>query len=153
LPRPAATIEEMLRVLRVGGVGYVQAGPLYYSPFGHHMFGYFGNEPWIHLRLSRKQLHRLAEDRGIDKQVLQDFDVTFDEYLDQILSADHINGLMLNEYGLDAFRNRPDVEVLKFKVSREGDELLTPDILRDVRNVVPERLTEHGFEIVFRRLA
>jgi len=152
LPRPAKTLDEMLRVLRVGGVGYVQAGPLYYSPFGHHMFGYFGNEPWIHLRLSRRQIHGLAAKRGIDKQVLEDFDVTFEEYLDQMLSVDHINGLILGEYGLDAFKNRRDVEVLKFNVSREGDDLLTPDILRNVRNVSQEWLTEHGFEIVFRRL-
>ena len=153
LPRPAKTLEEMLRVLRVGGVGYVQAGPLYYSPFGHHMFGYFGSEPWIHLRMSRKQMRRLAAKRGIDKRVLEDFDITFEEYLDQMLSVDHINGLVLTEYGLDAFKNRRDVEVLMFKVSREGEELLTPDILRDIGNVAPERLTEHGFEIIFRRLA
>jgi ubiquinone/menaquinone biosynthesis C-methylase UbiE len=153
LPHPRKTLEEMVRVLRVGGVGYVQAGPLFHSPFGHHMFAYFGDQPWIHLRRSKKQIRGYAEKRGIDRQVAEDLGLTIEQYLDQMLSTDHINGLALAEYGLDRFRQRQDVEILKFNVSREGEDLLNPEILREISGVRTECLTEHGFEILFRRLA
>jgi hypothetical protein len=68
-----------------------------------------------------------------------------------MLSSDHINGLSLSEYGLDVFRRRPDVEILKFNVSREGEDLLTPQIEAEIGGILPERLTQHGFEILFRR--
>jgi SAM-dependent methyltransferase/glycosyltransferase involved in cell wall biosynthesis len=152
LPRPRKTLEEMVRVLRVGGVGYVQAGPLYYSPFGHHMFAYFGDEPWIHLRLSKEAIRCLAIERGIGGRIADDFGLTIDEYLDQMLSPDHINGLALAQYGLDAFRRRTDIEVLKFNVSQEGADLLTPALLRAIGQVPRESLTQHGFEMLFRRL-
>jgi SAM-dependent methyltransferase len=152
LPRPQETLEEMVRVLRVGGIGYVQAGPLYYSPFGHHMFGYFGNEPWLHLRLSKEVIRCLAIERGIGGRIADDFGLTIEEYLDQMLSPDHINGLALAQYGLAAFRRRTDIEVLKFDVSQEGAELLTPAMLRDIGQVPRESLTQHGFEILFRRI-
>jgi SAM-dependent methyltransferase len=35
---PFHVLEEMKRVTKKGGYCYVQAGHLYYSPFGHHMF-------------------------------------------------------------------------------------------------------------------
>ena len=151
LPRPKRTLDEMVRVLRVGGIGYVQAGPLYYSPFGHHMFAYFGDQPWIHLRRSKKRILGYATKRGIDKRIAEDLGITLHEYLDQMLSADHINGFPLPEYGLDAFRRRNDITVLKFNVSREGEDLLTPAIRAEIGDIPATRLTEHGFEILFRR--
>jgi SAM-dependent methyltransferase len=151
LPRPTQTLEEIVRVLRLGGIGYVQAGPLFFSPFGHHMFAYFGDQPWIHLRRSKKRILGYALKRGIDQRVAEDFGLTMIEYLDQMLSNDHINGLALSEYGLDAFRRRPDVEILKFNVSLEGEDLLTPQIEAEIGGIPPERLTQHGFEILFRR--
>jgi GT2 family glycosyltransferase/SAM-dependent methyltransferase len=151
LPHPTQTLEEIVRVLRPGGIGYVQAGPLYFSPFGHHMFAYFGDQPWIHLRRSKKRILGYAAKRGIDERVAEDFGLTMIEYLDQMLSSDHINGLSLSEYGLDVFRRRPDVEILKFNVSREGEDLLTPQIEAEIGGILPERLTQHGFEILFRR--
>ncbi len=151
LPHPTQTLEEIVRVLRRGGVGYVQAGPLYSSPFGHHMFAYFGDQPWIHLRRSKKRIRGYAVKRGIERRVFEDFGLTIDEYLAQMLSTDHINGFALSDYGLDAFKSRPDIEIIKFNVSREGEDLLTPQILAEIDGVSTEQLTQHGFEILFRR--
>ena len=151
LPHPMQTLAEIARVLRPGGVGYVQAGPLYFSPFGHHMFAYFADQPWVHLRRSRKRIRGYAVKRGIEKSVFEDLGLTIDEYLDQMLSPHHINGLALSDYGLDAFRGRRDIEILKFNTSREGEDLLTPEILAEIEGVPAERLTQHGFEILFRR--
>ena len=153
LPRPKKTLDEIVRVMRVGGMGYVQAGPLYYSPFGHHMFAYFGDQPWIHLRRSKKRIRGYAIKRGIDQRIAEDLGISIDEYLEQMLSTDHINGFALSEYGLDAFRQRRDITVLKFNISREGEDLLTPQIAAELGDIPTSRLTEHGFEILFRRIA
>ena len=80
LPHPMQTLAEIARVLRPGGVGYVQAGPLYFSPFGHHMFAYFADQPWVHLRRSRKRIRGYAVKRGIEKSVFEDLGLTIDEY-------------------------------------------------------------------------
>ena len=41
----SVTVTTTRPVLKVGGYGYVQMGPLYHSPFGHHMFAYFQDYP------------------------------------------------------------------------------------------------------------
>jgi ubiquinone/menaquinone biosynthesis C-methylase UbiE len=48
---PAATIAEVFRILRPGGIFLLDVSPLYYSPVGHHLFSYFSptTEPWAHL--------------------------------------------------------------------------------------------------------
>ena len=47
---------------------------------------------------------------------------------------------------------RKDIEILKFNISYEGRDLLTPHIIREVSTIPAERLVEHGFEIAFRRI-
>jgi SAM-dependent methyltransferase len=155
LPQPQATLGEMRRALRVGGFGYVQAGPLFYSPFGHHMFAYFGDQPWIHLRWSKAQIAEHASKAGIAKRIQEDLGLSTKEYLGQMLSKDHINGLKLLDYGLDAFCSRSDVRVVKYHVSKEGEDLLTDALRAEIRikGIRADRLTEHGFELLFQRIA
>lgn len=149
VPRPEAALNEITRVLKPGGYAYVQAAPLYHSPYGHHMFAYFMDEPWIHLRKSKSEIRAYALEHGIDKRVARDFGVSFDEYLDEMLNFDHVNGLFLSEFGLDRFQTRTDIEVLKFVRSSEGVDKLTPMLKRAIPKIPSERLTEHGFEIAF----
>lgn len=151
--RPYNALLEMLRVTKIGGYVYIQAGPLYYSPFGHHMFAYFQDYPWIHLRKSTDEIIAIAKERRIDHSIERDLAMTCEEYVKGMLNADHVNGLLLEDYRLREFRKREDVEFLKFNVSYEGAELLTPEIRTEIGKVNTDRLIEHGFEIAFRRIA
>lgn len=149
VPRPEAVLDEIVRVLKPGGYAYVQAAPLYHSPYGHHMFAYFMDEPWIHLLKSKSEIRAHALERGIDKRIARDFGISLDEYLDEMLNFDHVNGLFLSQFGLDRFQTRSDIEVVKFVRSSEGVDKLTPELKRAISTIPSERLTEHGFEIAF----
>jgi len=48
---PAELIAEVFRILRPGGIFILDVSPLYYSPIGHHVWGYYPREthPWAHL--------------------------------------------------------------------------------------------------------
>ncbi|MBX3328790.1 MAG: glycosyltransferase [Nitrospira sp.] len=149
---PLRVLTEILRVMKVGGYAYVQAGPLYHSPFGHHMFAYFQDYPWIHLRKSKDEIKAYARERQIDLAVKRDLGITSDEYIDGMLNSDHLNGLFLEAYRLNDFESRSDVKVVKFHTSYEGRELLTADVLSEMYHFKPDCLIEHGFEIAFQRL-
>jgi SAM-dependent methyltransferase len=51
VPDPAAFIRFCADALRPGGVGLIQASPLYYGAAGHHLWHLFPEEtmPWVHL--------------------------------------------------------------------------------------------------------
>jgi SAM-dependent methyltransferase len=152
LANPYQALLEMLRVTKIGGYGYVQAGPLYHSPFGHHMFSYFKSYPWIHLRKSQEAIIAFVEAGGIAGQIQRDLAMPPRQYVEGMLSRDHVNGLFLEDYRLEEFRQRDDVEVFKYNVSYEGGDLVTGQIIAEISNIDPERLVEHGFEIAFRRV-
>jgi SAM-dependent methyltransferase len=154
VPEPIQVIREMTRVTRPGGSCYVQAGPLYFSPFGHHMFGYFDEVPWIHLRRTPAEIVRYAKLHGAEEALRRNLGRDAQHYVEGMLTRDHINGKTLREYQLDDFMRRPDIEVLKFTPSYEGESLLTPEILREILPEHPgltrEDLIGHGFELAFR---
>ena len=152
LADPYTALLEMLRVTKINGHGYVQAGPLYHSPFGHHMFAYFQDYPWIHLRKTKQDIFAFAKERGIDRAIERDMFIPYDRYIDGMLNRDHVNGLFLKEYRLKEFREREDIEVLKFNISYEGKDLLTPAVAAEIPGVDPACLVEHGFEMAFRRI-
>lgn len=147
---PVAVLREMKRVTRRGGYGYVQAGPLYFSPYGHHMFGYFDDYPWIHLRLSKPQIAAYAHQHGIAPRIHQAANMTVEAYLDGIFTADHLNGRRLADYHLDQFMSDPEIEVLSFTKSFEGETLLTPTVLQTLTGCSTDDLITHGFELIFR---
>lgn len=150
VPDPFAVLQEMKRVTRRGGYCVAQAGPLYFSPFGHHMFGYFDDYPWIHLRLSADEIVDYAERRQIDEQIRGNRGLTAREYVGDMLRPEHINGLRLRDYRLAEFVAQPDVKVLRFSYYYEGKELLTDDIRRELARVDEEDLTTSGFELIFK---
>lgn len=151
VPDPAAVLAEILRVTRRGGYAYIQAGPLYHSPFGHHMFAYFANYPWIHLLNSTDEIIDLAKHDGVASRIERDLACPAEDYIRGMLTREHVNGLFLEEYGLEKFKARPDVEVLKFNVSYEGEDKITPAVLNALAPLERSHLTEHGFELAFRR--
>jgi len=148
---PYTVFREIKRVLKPGGYAYIQAGPLYYSPFGHHMFGYFDDYPWIHIRLSADEILDYCCEKGIDSVIEQQTGVAAKEYLSAMLNRKHINGLSIAKYKLDEFTKHSDVEVVVFKKSYEGENILSQEICNEIKNVSEEDLVLHGFELVFRR--
>lgn len=147
---PLVVLKEMKKVTKRGGFCYVQAGPLYYSPFGHHMFEYFKNYPWIHLRLSKEEIIAYCVQHGIDIKVKETYGRDIQNYINRMINTDHINGRSFEEYKLDEFMASPDIEILNFSRSYEGESLLTENIKDELRHIPREVLLSHGFELVFR---
>lgn len=150
VPDPFAVMREMKRVTRRGGYCVVQAGPLYYSAFGHHMFGYFDEYPWIHVRLSPEAIVEYAEGNGAAGQIRRNRAMDAREYVEGMLRPEHINGLKYREYRLAEFMADPEVKVLRFSNYYEGRELLTDEVRREAAHVEEEDLVTSGFELIFK---
>jgi SAM-dependent methyltransferase len=148
---PLAAIREMLRVARPGGYCYLQAGPLYFSAYGHHMFGCFDDLPWIHLRVSREEIVDEACRRGLDAAFREEGVESVAQYVNRMLHPQHLNGRLWSEYGLEMLGAQDDVRVKALRRSCEGDELLTPEILLDTYPIGRADLTAHGFELVIEK--
>jgi SAM-dependent methyltransferase len=56
--RPEDNLREMLAALAPGGKIYVTFGPLWLSPFGHHMI-FFTGAPWINLFFKESTVYRI----------------------------------------------------------------------------------------------
>ncbi len=147
---PGRALREMKRVTCSGGYIYVQAGPLYFSPFGHHMFGYFDDFPWIHLRLTQEAILAHCKKRGLDAALRRKMGREPKEYLESMLNPAHVNQKRFEEYGIREFMEAPDIEVLDFVRSYEGKDLLTEDIRKELSSISPDDLVAHGFELVVR---
>jgi SAM-dependent methyltransferase len=147
---PFQVISEMKRVTRPGGYCYIQAGPLYFSPFGHHMFGYFDEEPWVHLRRSPTQMISRLKETGLADKIQRDLGRTAEDYVHSMINIEHINGRLINEYGLEHFEKRTDIEVLASTRSFEGENLLTDAICRELACISRSDLIAHGFELIFK---
>jgi ubiquinone/menaquinone biosynthesis C-methylase UbiE len=147
---PLAAFHEMKRVLKPGGFGYVQTAPFYYSPFGHHMFGYFDDYPWIHVRLAKAEIVEYAQKTGAAAKIEAARGGRAQDYIEAMINLHHVNGKLPQEYGVEEFGAEPDVELVRFNRSTEGQNLLTPPILAECKPVSAEDLITHGFELVFR---
>jgi len=148
---PFKVIEEMRRVLTPGGYCYIQAGPLYYSPFGHHMFGYFDDEPWVHLRRSPDEMIEYLRKNGRTERIRRAFGNEAESYIHSMMNIHHINGRRIDEYGLEHFERSNDIELIASPRSYEGENLLTDEILRDLGFISRRDLVAHGFELIFRK--
>jgi ubiquinone/menaquinone biosynthesis C-methylase UbiE len=147
---PFAVMQEMKRVTRKGGYCVVQAGPLYHAPFGHHMFGYFDDYPWIHLRLTPEQIVDYARRMGIADQIQQQRGLDAKDYVSGMLAREHVNHLRIEEYRLDEFMRQPDVKVLNFVTTSEGEELLTTTVRNELPGYRESDLVTSGFELIIK---
>ena len=150
VPDPFAVMQEMKRVTRKGGYCIIQAGPLYHSPFGHHMFGFFDDYPWIHLRLTRDEVVRYAEANKIDQKIHSSHGLNAREYVEGMLRPEHINGLTVQQYRLEEFMALPDVRVLNLAKNYEGEQSLAGDVLQELSAYNKEDLITSGFELIVR---
>jgi GT2 family glycosyltransferase/SAM-dependent methyltransferase len=151
LSDPERALSEIMRVLKPGGYAYIQAGPLYHSPFGHHMFGFFDEWPWIHLRKSSDEIGAIAEVNGSSPRIQYHHGVAAADFARNMLSRDHVNGLMLKDYALDKFVARDDVTCLYQNISYEGANLLTAELEAELSGFTRDQLTEHGFEVLVQK--
>ncbi|MEQ8226393.1 MAG: class I SAM-dependent methyltransferase, partial [Candidatus Eremiobacterota bacterium] len=149
---PFKVLMELKRITAPGGYSYIQVGPLYHSPFGHHMFEYYNDYPWIHILLDLKGLMEFTRHKGIDKIIQRDKGGNYKDYIRAMMSRDHINGLFLKDYRIEEFMAQKDIEVLRYTISYEGKELLTPLIKKELPHIDPGKLVEHGFELIFKKL-
>lgn len=80
ISRLSSLRDEMIRVLKPGGVFYLDGGPMWYSPKGHHLWfrapsGHlytFADEDcpvqdWEHLLLSEEEMVRIVQERHVDE--------------------------------------------------------------------------------------
>ena len=148
---PFNAIREMIRVTAPGGFCYVQAGPLYCSPFGHHMFGYFDDFPWIHLRLSPDEVVAEANRRNLDERFREERGESAEEYVGSMIDLRHVNGKTFVQYGLHQLATDREVEIVSLRRSYEGEDLLTDGIMRQVYPLSREDLVSHGFELILRK--
>jgi SAM-dependent methyltransferase len=63
IPNPALAFDEMMRVLKPGGIVYIQFDPIWASPFGHHL-PHLLHDPWMHLINQQGDVHRLIIEGG-----------------------------------------------------------------------------------------
>lgn len=146
---PFKVLSEMKRVTKKGGYCYVQAGPLYFSPFGHHMFGYYDDFPWIHLRLSKEEIIAYSEKNGISAAIMKNLNVAAHQYVNAMINPGHVNGLKLAEYRLSEFMRAHDCLFIQYIPSYEGKDLLTEEIAKELASIPPQCLIAHGFELLF----
>jgi SAM-dependent methyltransferase len=148
---PFKVMEEMKRVTSPGGYCYIQAGPLYFSPFGHHMFGYFDDLPWAHLRLSPDEMIERLTVHGMDRKIDADLGEDAKTYVSSMMHINHINGRSIDDYGLDYFEKLPGIDLIASTRSYEGENLLTPQIEMELGHLSRKDLLAHGFELVFKK--
>ena len=64
IPKPALTLEEMIRVTRAGGYIFLNFNPLYNSPWGLHAYRTF-YAPYPQFLLAEPTLQRFVDENGI----------------------------------------------------------------------------------------
>lgn len=149
---PAAIFAQISRVLRPGGYAYVQAGPLYNSPFGHHMFGYFDDYPWIHLRMTPEEISEHCARTGLTARIEKERKESVVDYVRGSLHKSHINGLALANYRISELPKMLPLAIELYVPSYEGESLLTDRIKEELSQYPQAVLIEHGFELILRKL-
>lgn len=85
IAEPASILMEINRVLKPGGIFFVESCPMYYSPVGSHLWGPFPKEtmPWAHLY--KNFYHELLPKSDVSGQILSWFlqlnKITYSEFL------------------------------------------------------------------------
>lgn len=152
---PIQAIYELYRILKHGGYLCIQAGPLWFSPFGHHMFGYFDNMPWIHLRMSPEEIANFAKKHGLDKKIEETTHLSCIDYINSMFSLQHVNKYLYSEYSLKKLAKKLNMEIVDIKLSYEGRELINDKIFEEIstrnKRISRSDLFIHGFSVIFKK--
>jgi SAM-dependent methyltransferase len=71
IPNPFRAMDEIMRVLRPGGLLYISFDPIWTSPFGHHMSRI--KDPWAHLLCSDDEIQQMILDNGGTAETIASF--------------------------------------------------------------------------------
>jgi SAM-dependent methyltransferase len=102
----AEQVKKLISSLKPKGFLIIQVAPLYYSPFGSHLFEF--QSPWEHLYSQNDLLEKkIMSQKGIDSQNMINCFKTLNKFLDyQIIKPFIDNGCKL----LDKYETEVDIE-------------------------------------------
>jgi SAM-dependent methyltransferase len=127
VPRVDLAIPELVRVLKVGGVTYNLAAPLWNSSQGHHKSDLFEGYPWIHLRMSRDEIVAFAH----REQIRDPAGTSIEAHVDYMLNPEFFNMTPASTY-LEAANSLRGVELIKNVILPEPDAGLSDDLASEL---------------------
>ena len=146
-----SALSKMLRITKPGGFCYVQAGPMYYSSCGHHMFGFFDDHPWIHVLYSKAEICRMIKSSQALSSRFAEKNIDVTDYIYSMINRGHLNGKRLSEYNLDSFMSDPCFEVVHFSMWTDKQHAVTDEMLRKLPQLAVEDFTSTGFELLIQK--
>ena len=135
---PRRALQDVSRVLKLGGHVFLMFTPLYFADGGHHL-AHLTDIPWIHLLYGRAEIKKMILDAGkVPNEV------------DHIL--DSLNGYSLSQY-LDIF-DKTDLDVLEKQIHR-GFSLVGAERSEEFRKLKmrypEEELTTLGLTVILQK--
>jgi SAM-dependent methyltransferase len=150
VPRVDLAIPELVRVLKVGGVTYNLAAPLWNSRQGHHKSDLFEDHPWIHLRMSRDEIVAFAHRERIEDPG----GTPIEAHVDYMLDPEFFNMTPASTY-LEAANSLRGVELIKNSILSEADAELTDELAGELaeKGYSRDELLSGSHLLVARKLA
>ena len=128
VPRIELALTEAIRVAKPGGYIYCVASPLWHSIYGHHQEHIFRGVPWIHLRLTKREILEYCRDH-----TLQDSDGTLidERSISYMLSDQYFNKLPSRAY-VETCKRLRHVQILYNQVEMKHREELTEEVFSEL---------------------
>lgn len=132
VPEIELAFREMARVTAAGGIVFSLAAPLWNSREGHHMFGVFpADQPWIHLRKSKREILELCAARGIETR---SDGVAIEAVVDYMLDPRFFNKRSARNY-ISASSDLPDMTILRNQLDLEPKESVPTEIALELEGL------------------
>ena len=100
--------------------------------------------------MSKDEIIVYCKHNKMDKRIDGSTGVSACDYIYGMLNNDHVNMKLPKEYEFEEFMTSSDIEVIHCSQSYEGENLLTEEILKELRHIEKEDILSHGFEFIFR---
>jgi SAM-dependent methyltransferase len=129
---------EMVRVCKPGGIIYCVAAPLWNSRQGHHKANFFGQYPWIHLRMNEDEIIRYCEKNNITDE---SGTTTMKEHIAFMLNPEFFNKLPARRY-IEVCNSLKDIKIIRNHLDYENKKELPPEILSELepKGFTPDEL-------------
>src|SRR5581483_6128314 len=131
VPNVERAFAEMARVTRGGALIYSVASPLWNSRYGHHKGELFERFPWIHLRMTENEILDLCRREGIEDPSGR-YPMTV--HVAYMLNPQYFNMTPACRYVSSCTALSDEVEICENSLALDREELLTPDICRELES-------------------